>query len=119
MLNSFDALLTICRSSDDILRNIFAGFGLVQTCIVNVDKRHAFVKMLTRTDAMAAKEGMERYKSTEMQLRVSELFAAIFPLGPTSSYLLTNSARPDGEWVLDLAIAATTRPASVLSPLNA
>lgn len=26
--------------------------------------------MLTRKDAMVAKEGMERYKSSEMQLRV-------------------------------------------------
>ena len=45
----------------------------MQTCIVNVDKRHAFVKMLTRKEAMVAKEGMERYKSTDMQLRVSSL----------------------------------------------
>lgn len=58
-------------SSEDVLRGIFASFGLVQTCIVNVDKRHAFVKMLTRREAMVAKEGMERYKSADMQLRVS------------------------------------------------
>ena len=43
----------------------------MQTCIVNVDKRHAFVKMISRNDAVTAKEGMERYKSAEMQLRVS------------------------------------------------
>jgi protein NRD1 len=54
-----------------VLRGIFDKFGLVQTCIVNVEKRHAFVKMLSRDDAMRAKEGMERYKSAEMQLRVS------------------------------------------------
>lgn len=58
------------RSSEDVLRGIFSAFGLVQTCIVNVEKRHAFVKMLTRAEAMIAKEGMERYKSSEMQLRV-------------------------------------------------
>lgn len=57
-------------SSEDVLRGIFSAFGLVQTCIVNVEKRHAFVKMLTRNDAVVAKEGMERYKSSEMQLRV-------------------------------------------------
>lgn len=57
-------------SSEEVLRGIFASFGIVQTCIVNVDKRHAFVKMLTRTDALSAKEGMERYKSADMQLRV-------------------------------------------------
>ncbi|KAF1829061.1 hypothetical protein BDW02DRAFT_510868 [Decorospora gaudefroyi] len=41
------------------IRSIFARFGRVQTCIVNQDKRHAFVKMLTRPDAVAAKEGMD------------------------------------------------------------
>lgn len=67
-MNRFD----ICnRSSEDVLRGIFSAFGLVQTCIVNVEKRHAFVKMLTRNEAVVAKEGMERYKSTEMQLRVT------------------------------------------------
>ncbi|KAL9640089.1 MAG: hypothetical protein Q9164_000524 [Protoblastenia rupestris] len=56
-------------SSDDTLRKIFEAFGTVQTCIVNVDKRHAFVKMITRQDAITAKEGMERYRNQEMQLR--------------------------------------------------
>jgi len=41
------------------IRNIFSRFGKVQTCIVNGDKRHAFVKMLTRRDAVAAKDGMD------------------------------------------------------------
>lgn len=51
----------------------------MQTCIVNVDKRHAFVKMISRSDAVTAKEGMERYKSAEMQLRVSlsSLFSSL------------------------------------------
>ena len=62
---------SIRRSSEEELRSIFAAFGRVQTCIGNVDKRHAFVKMITRNEAMAAKEGMEHYKSPEMQLRVS------------------------------------------------
>ncbi|MCJ1387263.1 hypothetical protein MMC18_000103 [Xylographa bjoerkii] len=56
-------------SSEDDLRAIFLAFGRVQTCIVNVDKRHAFVKMITRDEAMRAKEGMEHYKSPDMQLR--------------------------------------------------
>ncbi|KAJ4289813.1 hypothetical protein N0V90_011144 [Kalmusia sp. IMI 367209] len=41
------------------IRNIFSQFGKVQSCIVNQDKRHAFVKMLTRPDALAAKAGMD------------------------------------------------------------
>lgn len=64
---------------------------MVQTCIVNVDKRHAFVKMISRSDAMTAKEGMERYRSAEMQLRVSLL--PLFPFtdlfGPNEFPLLT------------------------------
>ncbi|KAI9836190.1 MAG: hypothetical protein M1819_001527 [Sarea resinae] len=51
------------------LRSIFSQFGRVQTCIVNTDKRHAFVKMITRREALTAREGMEHFKSAEMQLR--------------------------------------------------
>ncbi|KAI5863413.1 hypothetical protein GGS23DRAFT_566802 [Durotheca rogersii] len=41
------------------LRSVFNRHGQVQTCIVNKDKRHAFVKMITRRDAVTAKEAME------------------------------------------------------------
>lgn len=55
--------------SEEALRDIFSTYGIVQTTIVNVDKRHAFVKMISRKDAQSAREGMERYKSADMQLR--------------------------------------------------
>ncbi|ETS77535.1 hypothetical protein PFICI_11409 [Pestalotiopsis fici W106-1] len=45
--------------SEAELRSMFNRSGQVQTCIVNKDKRHAFVKMVTRKDAVAAKEAME------------------------------------------------------------
>ncbi|OAR02397.1 hypothetical protein LLEC1_02529 [Akanthomyces lecanii] len=51
------------------LRQIFGRFGTVQTCIVNKDKRHAFVKMLTRKDAEAAKTSMEDNRHLEVPLR--------------------------------------------------
>lgn len=57
-------------SSESHLRSLFSNFGVVQTCIVNTDKRHAFVKMVDRKDAVAARDGMEQYKSGDMQLRV-------------------------------------------------
>lgn len=57
-------------SSEANLRALFNRFGLVQTCIVNTDKRHAFIKMICRDDAVLAREGMESYKSGDMQLRV-------------------------------------------------
>ncbi|KAI9807522.1 MAG: hypothetical protein M1825_005462 [Sarcosagium campestre] len=56
-------------SSEADLRGIFSKFGIVQTCIVNVDKRHAFIKMINRTDAVKAKEGMETFRPPNMQLR--------------------------------------------------
>jgi protein NRD1 len=46
----------------------------VQSCIVNQDKRHAFIKMLTREDAVKAKSGMETYRTDNMTLRVSGVF---------------------------------------------
>ncbi|RXG47062.1 hypothetical protein VDGE_03945 [Verticillium dahliae] len=56
--------------SEPELRNIFTQYGQVQTCIVNKDKRHAFVKMLTRKDAEAAKEALEFPQGPEgLQLR--------------------------------------------------
>ncbi|KMU82888.1 hypothetical protein CIHG_00671 [Coccidioides immitis H538.4] len=56
-------------SSESHLRTLFSRYGAVQTCIVNIDKRHAFVKMISRRDAVNAREGMEQYKSGDMQLR--------------------------------------------------
>jgi protein NRD1 len=56
-------------SSETHLRSLFSAFGIVQTCIVNTDKRHAFVKMINRQDAVKARDGMEQYKSGDMQLR--------------------------------------------------
>ena len=63
--------LTWRRTTDDELRRVFSRFGSVQTCIVNSEKRHAFIKMISRKDAIAAKEGMERDKPPDLQLRVS------------------------------------------------
>ncbi|ETN36363.1 uncharacterized protein HMPREF1541_08640 [Cyphellophora europaea CBS 101466] len=51
------------------LRDMFAQFGIVQTCIVNIDKRHAFIKMLTRKDAERARNGMEDFRDGSSQLR--------------------------------------------------
>ncbi|KAL1311109.1 hypothetical protein AAFC00_001314 [Neodothiora populina] len=48
------------------LRAIFARFGQVQTCIANEDKRHAFVKMATRNDAVAAKSAMETMRDPDV-----------------------------------------------------
>jgi protein NRD1 len=55
------------------IRSIFARFGRVQTCIVNQDKRHAFVKMMTRPDAVAAKEGMDNLNDPAAQSKARQV----------------------------------------------
>jgi protein NRD1 len=40
---------------------------------VNKDKRHAFVKMISRKDAVTAKEAMEKNKVPDSQLRVNAI----------------------------------------------
>ena len=64
------------------LREVFARFGQVQTCIVNKDKRHAFVKMYFRKDAERAKVGMEEARSLDFQLRVSLTSPTFRPPAP-------------------------------------
>jgi len=58
--------------SESEIRSIFARFGRVQTCIVNQEKRHAFVKMLTRPDAVAAKEGMDGLQDPAAQSKARQ-----------------------------------------------
>jgi len=55
---------------EDDLRDLFCRFGYVQSCILNNEKRHAFIKMYTREDAIAAKEGMASYKWGDITIRV-------------------------------------------------
>lgn len=90
------------------IRTIFSRFGRVQTCIVNQDKRHAFVKMLTRPDAVAAKEGMDNLQDPAAQSKARQVGCSL-PLGRMN----TDYSRHDGELVLVRATAATTVVASV------
>jgi len=71
------------RCSESDLRRIFERYGKVQTCIVNKDKRHAFVKMYYRKAAEVARNAMEENRTPDVQLRVGRLLA-LYP-----SFLLT------------------------------
>ena len=90
------------------IRAIFSRFGRVQTCIVNQDKRHAFVKMLTRPDAVAAKEGMDSLQDSVALSKARQ----VSPISASCS-LTTDVCRHDGESVSAHEIAATTPAASV------
>ncbi len=50
--------------SQQEIQELFERYGRVQTCIANREKRHAFVKMTTRKDAINAKEQVERLQSS-------------------------------------------------------
>ena len=73
LVNDLSSLANINRTSDQELRNVFENYGRVQTCIVNKEKRHAFVKMISRADAVRAKEAMEKNRTPDSQLRVSSV----------------------------------------------
>ncbi len=90
------------------IRSLFTRFGRVQTCIVNQDKRHAFVKMLTRPEAVSAKDGMDALQDPVAQSKARQV--CIFLLGPLT---FTNNQRHDGALALDLGIAVITQQESV------
>lgn len=54
------------NGNESELRAIFGRFGPVQTCIANEDKRHAFVKMCNRQDAVNAKTAMETTRDPDI-----------------------------------------------------
>jgi len=54
------------NTSEPDLHAIFSRFGKVQSCIVNQDKRHAFVKMVDRPNTLLAKAGMEKEDDPEV-----------------------------------------------------
>lgn len=88
---------------------MFERYGKVQTCIINKEKRHAFVKMVSRADAVAAKDGMERDRHPDSQLRVSHDH-----LQCLKPQLI--SIRHVGAWDLDLVNAVTTQLVSASFP---
>lgn len=64
--------------SEGEIREIFSRFGQVQTCIVNSEKRHAFVKMMTRPHAVAAKQGMDALQDPVAQSKARQVRNSIF-----------------------------------------
>ncbi|KAF2840338.1 hypothetical protein M501DRAFT_1010473 [Patellaria atrata CBS 101060] len=52
--------------SESEIRNIFNRFGKIQSCIVNLDRRHAFIKMVDRQGAVVAKEAMDHMTDPEI-----------------------------------------------------
>jgi protein NRD1 len=59
----------------DEIRSRFSRFGFVQTCIVYHDKRHAFVKMSTRLDAVRAKSEVREVRKLSPDAYISSLTA--------------------------------------------
>lgn len=62
-------LLMLDRSTEQELRQQFLRFGPVQSVILNREKRHAFVKMCNRHDAVEARSGMENGRNEGSKAR--------------------------------------------------
>jgi protein NRD1 len=58
------------RITEDKLRGYFSQFGRVQSIIMNLEKRCAFLKMYTRDGAVQAREGMEAFSVEDTTIRV-------------------------------------------------
>lgn len=91
--------------SEAHLRSIFENFGSVQTCIVNSDKRHAFVKMLSRQGAVKARTEAGWYDSDGIQFRTrwgngfGPRYCNDYRTG-VSVIPLRNLTRGDRKWLL-------------------
>lgn len=79
---------------------------------MNHEKRHAFVKMVNRHDALAAKEGMEKSQDPDISAKARQVIIT----KPSITKPAANSGRPDGALGLDPATVVTTIPESVLFP---
>jgi len=67
------------KTNETELKNFFSEFGKVQSCIVNHDKRHAFLKLITHQDAIATKQTVEllppdEYRGMFERVRVFQFF---------------------------------------------
>jgi protein NRD1 len=62
------------RITEDKLRGYFSQFGAVQSIIMNLEKRCAFLKMYTRDGAILAREGMEAFSVEDTTIRVCTPF---------------------------------------------
>lgn len=87
----------------------------MQSVIINKEKRHAFVKMLTRELAIEAKRTMGEYKAGGLALRVSHLIPLPFPpshvISNKEKHTLTPAPRPAGASASAPETAATTKTA--------
>lgn len=94
------------------IRSIFSRFGQVQTCIVNLEKRHAFVKMLTRPDAVHAKEGMDSLQDPGAQSKARQVRPKLVERPITHA----DKHRHDGALASAPGTVATTKAASASFP---
>jgi len=53
------------KTNETELKQFFSRFGNVQTCIVNHEKRHAFLKLISHQDAHVTKQSVDKLPSDE------------------------------------------------------
>src|SRR4051794_3275750 len=77
--------LTVHRTNEAELVAFMRQYGQVQTCIVNHDKRHAFLKLASHQDAIATKASIEQLPDSEYRT----LFERVCHISLCAACLLT------------------------------
>lgn len=100
-----------CSEAD--LRAIFSEYGRVQTCVINLEKRHAFVKMFTREDAVRAREGMAHNMRVYTKARMTRWGVGFGPrdccdyASGESTIPIDRLTDADHKWVLNAEVGGT------------
>ncbi|KAE9970949.1 hypothetical protein EG328_005965 [Venturia inaequalis] len=106
------------KSDENQLMDFMARFAHVQSCIVNQDKRHAFLKLITHQDAIAAKTAVEQLPEPEYRAMFERINWAV-GFGPTqyADYNLGESILPidvltdaDKKWLRSAEYGGTGGP---------
>ncbi|KAF2671772.1 hypothetical protein BT63DRAFT_179435 [Microthyrium microscopicum] len=103
------------KTSETDLKTFFRQFGTVQSCIVNHEKRHAFLKLVTHADAMATRQAIWNLPEPEYRSLFERVNWAV-GFGPThcADYNVGESTIPidlltdaDRKWMLNAEFGGT------------
>jgi protein NRD1 len=84
MITHVSEVLTFCSgaTNEDDLMAYISRYARVQSCIVNHDKRHAFLKLISHQDAINAKQSIDSRPETEYRNLFERMNWAV-GFGPT------------------------------------
>jgi protein NRD1 len=103
------------KTTETSLKAFFGQFGTVQSVIVNHEKRHAFLKMITHAEALATRQAVASYPESEYRHLFERVNWAV-GFGPTkyADYNVGESVIPidtltdaDRKWMVTAEFGGT------------